>query len=93
MSPGQRLEPVSREQSARPVDDIDRRLLDLLSEDGRLSMTELADRAGVSRANAYSRIERLRADGVLLGFTTRVNPRRLGLPIAALLTIQVDQQA
>jgi DNA-binding Lrp family transcriptional regulator len=75
------------------VDDIDRRIIEELRRDGRVSITELAQRVGVSRANAYTRFERLRSEGVITGFGARVDARRLGLDIAALITITAEQHA
>ena len=51
------------------LDSVDATLVRELVADGRLSMNELATRAGVSRATAYSRVERLRRDNVITGFT------------------------
>jgi DNA-binding Lrp family transcriptional regulator len=75
------------------IDEIDRRIVDVLRDDGRISVTELAERVGISRANAYARFDRLRADGVILGFGARVDARRLGLGIAALITVTAEQPA
>ena len=50
------------------LDDIDRRIIDLLRADGRMSIRAVAERAHISRANAYSRLERLRNQGVIRGF-------------------------
>ncbi len=77
--------------TARPLDRIDRAMLEALREDGRISMIELAQRVGISRGNAYARYERLRQDGVLEGFTARINPRRLGLAVAAFVNLRVEQ--
>jgi DNA-binding Lrp family transcriptional regulator len=54
-------------------------------------MTALADEIHVSRANLYARIERLHADGVILGYGARIDPGRVGLPVTALIMIGVDQ--
>jgi DNA-binding Lrp family transcriptional regulator len=77
-------------RSARDLDDVDRRLIAELAKDGRLSIRALAERAHVSRANAYARVDRLIADGVITGFTAEVDPERAGLGTSAyvLLTIQ-----
>jgi len=75
------------------LDKVDRRILELLRDDGRLAVAALAERAGVSRANAYSRLERLRNEGVIRGFTALVDSRRLGLGIAALVLIAGRQPA
>lgn len=80
-------------RDAAALDRVDRRVLELLAEDGRMSIAALAERAGVSRAGAYARLERLRADGVLAGFSARVRPDRLGLGITALVLISGRQPA
>jgi DNA-binding Lrp family transcriptional regulator len=82
---------VARGQEAAGLDRIDRRILEVLRDDGRVSIAALAERVGVSRANAYTRFVRLRDDGVVEGFTARVNSRLLGLGIAALILISVRQ--
>jgi DNA-binding Lrp family transcriptional regulator len=79
--------------AGRSVDPIDRRIIDELRGDGRISITELAERVGISRANAYARLERLRADEIVTGFSARVDARRLGLDIAALITVTAEQHA
>jgi DNA-binding Lrp family transcriptional regulator len=73
------------------LDDIDRAVLHLLAEDGRMSMNELASRAGIARATAYARVERLRRDGVITGFTTRVDASRAGFGVTALILLNVRQ--
>ena len=75
------------------LDAVDRRLVEALREDGRLSVNELAARASVSRATAYQRLGRLRETGVIRRFTVDVDPRKLGLPIAALVLVSVVQHA
>lgn len=72
-------------------DPIDLRLLAVLRGEGRLSVTELAGRLSVSRANAYTRLERLQRDGVLTGYSARVDHARAGLPIAALVILSLEQ--
>ncbi len=81
------------EHTARRLDEVDRAMLRVLCEDGRISMLELASRLGISRGNAYARFERLRRDGVLAGFTARVDARRLGLTVAAFVNVRIEQQS
>lgn len=83
--------PVGRRLVAPLLSEVDRRLVELLSEDGRRSVNELADRVGVSRANAYQRLARLRQQGVITGFTVRTDPRKLGLEVSALIIVNADQ--
>ena len=77
--------------ASKPLDSIDRTIIRLLTADGRMSVNELANRANISRASAYSRLERLRASGAIEGFTARVNPEKVGLEIAALIFVNADQ--
>jgi DNA-binding Lrp family transcriptional regulator len=80
-------------RSAPPLDDIDRAILRELTADGRLSVRTLAERVRVSRTNAYARLERLSADGVIAGFTARVDPSRAGLGTSAYVLLNIDQNA
>ncbi|HKE98649.1 MAG TPA: Lrp/AsnC family transcriptional regulator [Actinomycetes bacterium] len=85
--------PGTDEQTARPLDAVDRAMVQALCEDGRIAMIDLAQRVGASRGNVYQRYERLRREGVIQGFTARVDPRRLGLPVAAYVSLKVEQDA
>jgi DNA-binding Lrp family transcriptional regulator len=86
-------EAIMTEHTARPLDDVDRAMLRVLCEDGRISMLELASKLGISRGNAYARFERLRRDGVLAGFSARIDVRRLGLTVAAFVNVRIEQQS
>jgi Lrp/AsnC family transcriptional regulator, leucine-responsive regulatory protein len=77
---------------APPVlDDIDRGIVAALVDDGRMSVNELAGQVGVSRATAYARLDRLRSEGVITGFTATVDPAKLGHGVAALILVNVEQ--
>ncbi|QVQ52028.1 Lrp/AsnC family transcriptional regulator [Spiractinospora alimapuensis] len=78
---------------ASALDAVDRRIIDLLCEDGRMSIRALADRVHVSRANAYARLNRLRDDGVITGFTAVVDPERYGLGLAAYVSLRIEQHS
>lgn len=74
-----------------PLDAVDRQIIELLTADGRMSINDLAARVHVSRATAYARVDRLRTDGVITGFTVTVDPDKLGYAVAALVLVNVDQ--
>ncbi|MFB6985434.1 Lrp/AsnC family transcriptional regulator [Streptomyces sp. NPDC056178] len=78
---------------ARPLDAIDRDILRLLQTDGRASIRSVADRVHVSRANAYARINRLVEDGVIRGFSARVNHERAGQGASAYITLKIVQNS
>jgi DNA-binding Lrp family transcriptional regulator len=73
------------------LDAIDRRLVDLLVVDGRLSVNELALRLGVARSTAHARFERLRREGVITGFTALVDHTKLGDDVQALVLVNIEQ--
>jgi DNA-binding Lrp family transcriptional regulator len=66
------------------LDDRDRQILDLLAADGRLSMTELADRVHLSRPAVQARVRRLEETGVIMGYSAQVR-RPAGVAYCALL--------
>ena len=85
---------ASRPQSAAPpIDAVDRRLLETLAADGRLSVAALAERTGISRAATYTRLDNLRDNGVIEGYSVRVNPARVGLGVTALILVSGRQPA
>ena len=73
------------------IDEIDRRILGVLVEDGRISVNELATRAGVSRATAYARFDRLLADGVVTAFRAELDPAAVGRDVTAMVLVNVEQ--
>ena len=75
------------------IDPTDLRLLEVLRDDGRISIAALAAAIGVSRANAYTRLERLREDGVIKGFTVRIDHEKIGLDVTAISFLKVRQPA
>ena len=77
--------------SPRPLDDVDRRIVETLSRDARTSVRALAEQLHISRTNAYARLERLVADGVITGFHARIAPERAGLGTSAYLSIAIEQ--
>ncbi|MEV1020001.1 Lrp/AsnC family transcriptional regulator [Streptomyces sp. NPDC050264] len=79
--------------SARPLDAIDRDILQMLQKDGRASIRSVAERVHVSRANAYARINRLIDDGVIRGFGARVNHERAGQGASAYVTLKIVQNS
>jgi DNA-binding Lrp family transcriptional regulator len=60
------------------LDSIDEKLLALLQDDGRASYAELGAAVGLSAPAAKRRVDRLRATGVIRGFTAVIEPSALG---------------
>ena len=70
-----------------PLDELDRRILSVLRDDGRISVPRLAETLHTSRATAYARLGRLRDLGVLRGFSAVVEPKRVGNAVTALVLV------
>lgn len=77
----------------RRVDPVDERLLALLRADSRQPVSELATQAHISRANAYARLERLRAGGVIRRFTIDVDPEAVGAGLPAFINVRIRQHS
>ena len=65
------------------LDEVNLRILDLLAEDARLGMPELARRVGMSAPAVRERVARLEQAGVIRGYRLELDPAALGLPVAA----------
>jgi len=71
-----------------PIDAVDRKLLNALARNARVSQAELSRLVGLSAPSVAERIRRLEEAGIIEGYTVRINPQALGLPIAAWLRIR-----
>jgi Lrp/AsnC family leucine-responsive transcriptional regulator len=74
--------------SDQQVDDVNRRLIEALQENARLSLAELGRRVGLSAPAVGERIVRLEQSGVLRGYHADVDPRALGLELSVVLRIR-----
>lgn len=70
------------------IDRTDTKLLDALVADARISIAELARLVGLSPPSVSERIKRLEEARVIEGYTVKINPKALGLPLAAWLRIR-----
>ena len=87
------MAPKSKSSSGTPeLDEVDRRIVSLLRADGRMSVNEVAGEAHVSRATAYARLDRLRDAGVITGYQATVDPAAIGLPVTALILLNLEQR-
>ena len=78
------------------MDRIDRNILAQLQADGRLSLTELADRVGLSLSPCHRRVRALEDSGVILGYRALLAPSELGLNFSAMVFVtlrEVTRQA
>jgi len=69
------------------LDDLDRRLLEVIATDGRVSNAQLAARLGVAASTAHVRLRSLVDRGVVTGFLASVDQRAVGLPLQAVIGV------
>lgn len=71
------------------LDRFDRQIIDLLSRDGRMPITEVAARIGLSNTPCQVRFRRLVREGYIEGFRAVVNPARIGLHHVAFAEVKL----
>lgn len=75
------------------LDRIDRKILDELQRDGRLPITELAQRVGLSNSPCSERVRRLEREKVILGYHARVNPEALGRGLLVFVELTLSSKS
>lgn len=70
-----------------PVERLDRRLVDLLAADGRMSFTDLGKATGLSTSAVHQRVRRLEERGIIAGYHAAFDAEALGLPLTALISV------
>ena len=73
------------------MDETDRRVLKLLQGDGRMTNVELSRRANMSQAAMHDRVRRLQQDGVIEGYTVKLNPAKLGRALLVFIEVTLDR--
>jgi DNA-binding Lrp family transcriptional regulator len=73
------------------MDQIDCKILAELQADGRLSVTELADRVGLSLSPCHRRVRALEQSGVISGYHAHLDPTRVGLDFSALVFVTLRE--
>ena len=70
-----------------PLEGIDRAILRELVVDGRCTLTDLAERVGLSVSAVHQRVRRLEQRGALRGYSARLDMEQIGLPLTALISL------
>ncbi len=73
------------------LDRYDRRILDILQRDGRISNQALADRIGLSPSPSLRRVKALETAGIILGYHAELDARKLGYRLMALIHISMER--
>lgn len=76
----------------KKLDDLDRRILQAMQEDNRLSFAELADKVNSSAASCMRRVNRLRAEKVILADISIVDPVAVGKSLTVVVSVELDRE-
>jgi DNA-binding Lrp family transcriptional regulator len=75
------------------LDPVDRKILAILHGDARITNNALAEAAGVAPSTCHGRVRRLVDLGVIRGFYTDVDPAAVGLPLQAMISVNLQSNA
>jgi len=70
------------------MEDVDRKICQLLSVDGRMSFTDLGKATGLSTSAVHQRVKRLEQRGLIRGYGANLDYREMGLPLTAFVSIR-----
>jgi Lrp/AsnC family transcriptional regulator, leucine-responsive regulatory protein len=76
----------------RTLDAIDRKILEHLQVDGRMSLNDLADKVGLSPSPCLRRVRMLERDGVIARYVAVLDQRAVGLPVSVFVSIKLEKQ-
>jgi DNA-binding Lrp family transcriptional regulator len=74
------------------LDAIDRRMLAVLQQDGRITNQELSEKVGLSPTPCLRRLKRLEESGVITGYAALVDAKAYGLPFSVFVSVRLSQQ-
>lgn len=72
------------------LDRFDREILNVVGEDGRISVADLARRIGLSKSPTQTRLRRLENEGIITGYRALIDPIRLGLDHVAFVEVKLE---
>lgn len=74
------------------LDEIDRKIIGAVQADGKVTVSELADRVGLSASPCARRVRLLEQAGVIKGYSAIIDQKKVGLPISAFASIKLERQ-
>ena len=83
------MEKFRKGRKMQNLDRVDMKILEILSEDGRAAFSKIGDEVNLSASGVRRRIKSLEEEGVIRGYTAKVNPDMTGYGTAAFLSIDV----
>ena len=73
------------------IDDLDRKILKIITQNARIPFKDVAEMCGVSRAAVHQRVQRMYDTGVIIGSSYQVNPKMLGYQLCVYVGITLEK--
>jgi len=87
---------AKRQKSAESVNfaltDVDRRILKVMQEDGRMTIQAIGERVGLSPSPCLRRIRRMEEAGIITAYSTTLDQKAVGLPVSVFVSIKLERQ-
>ncbi len=85
-------ESAFRASSAPALDPTDIAIIEIMQEDGRIGISELGRRIGLSQPATSERVKRLEERGIITGYTAKIDPAALGLRMMAVIRLRTTHE-
>ena len=79
-----------QEREIEALDKLDRKILDIVSRDARITVTDLSEQVGLSKTPCHARLRRLEKEGFILGYRAMLDPIKLGLDHIAFVEVKLS---
>jgi Lrp/AsnC family leucine-responsive transcriptional regulator len=82
-----------QKESIRGLDRLDRHILSILQQEGRISMKDLGERVGLSVTPCIERVKRMERDGFITGYHAKLDAHLLGAKLLVFVEITLNQKS
>ncbi len=72
------------------IDEVDKKILKILQKNSRISNAEIARQVGMAPSGILERVRKLEKKGIILGYETRLNPKKLGKNLTVLILVKTE---
>lgn len=73
-----------------PLDGIDRRILDMIQKDGKISQSRIAEQVGLTTPSVNERIKKMEKRGIIKGYAALLDQSKLGLGLTAFIDVRLE---
>jgi Lrp/AsnC family leucine-responsive transcriptional regulator len=83
---------VTVKSAKTELTDVDRRILKVLQEDGRMTIQAISDRVGLSASPCLRRIRWMEQQGIIAAYSVTIDQKAVGLPVSVFVSIKLERQ-